>query len=232
MASEALGKTAATRRHASTESLLRAAEQLFGRLGIDGVSLREIAAAAGHRNINAVQYHFGDKAGLVRAIYARNIPILDKRRGELLAELRARGALESLPDLVRAFLQPLVELVDEEGFHTYAAFHSQALNSPVWHISWAELAESAPVTILMVDMIGALADLRDPAIRGQRFTHATLVMVNMLTRWDAHRRTNTAGAPFPSTLVEDAFGSAIRILMPVPSHRHSRIRARGIAVPR
>lgn len=232
MASEAPGKTAATRRQASTEALLRAAEQLFGRLGIDGVSLREIAAAAGHRNINAVQYHFGDKAGLVRAIYARNIPKLDKRRGELLAELRARGALESLPDLVRAFLQPLVELVDADGFHTYAAFHSQALNSPVWHISWVELVESAPVTTLMVDIIGALADVHDSAVRSQRFTHATLVMVNMLTRWDTHRRTKAASAAFPSALVEDAFGSAIRILMAIPSPRHSRIRARDMAVSR
>ena len=48
--------------------LMVAAEKLFGQRGIENVSLREIAAAAGHANTSAVQYHFGSKESLVQAV--------------------------------------------------------------------------------------------------------------------------------------------------------------------
>src|SRR3546814_2769538 len=41
--------------------ILQAAEDCFGEHGIDAVSLRQIAIAAGQGNTAAVQYHFGSK---------------------------------------------------------------------------------------------------------------------------------------------------------------------------
>ena len=52
--------TAATRLR-----IVRTAEGLFASRSIDGVSLQEVGRAAGQRNRNAVQYHFGDKLGLI-----------------------------------------------------------------------------------------------------------------------------------------------------------------------
>ena len=56
------------------EKLIAAAEQLFAERSIDGVSLRQINSAAGQRNSTALQYHFGGRSGLIRAV-------LDKHRG-------------------------------------------------------------------------------------------------------------------------------------------------------
>ena len=67
------------------ESLILAAERLFGNHGVDGVSLRQIVAEAGAANNSAVQYHFGSKDGLVQAILEYRIPQLMQRRRLLAA---------------------------------------------------------------------------------------------------------------------------------------------------
>ena len=54
--------------------LVSAAETLFAERGIEGVSLREINAAAGMRNATALQYHFHDRYGLVKAVLAKHTP--------------------------------------------------------------------------------------------------------------------------------------------------------------
>src|SRR5438874_3918312 len=66
--------------------LIAAAEQLFAAHGIDGVSLREINRASGARNAIAVQYHFEDRAGVVRAILQKHQPDVDARRHAMLDE--------------------------------------------------------------------------------------------------------------------------------------------------
>jgi AcrR family transcriptional regulator len=55
------------------EKLLRAAEHLFARQGLD-VPIREIHALAGQKNASAIQYHFGSKEELVQAIIDRHAP--------------------------------------------------------------------------------------------------------------------------------------------------------------
>lgn len=67
------------------ERLIEAGERLFGTYGLDGVSLRQICSAAGTKNNFAVQYHFSDLAGLVRAILARRVPEFEMRRAHLFA---------------------------------------------------------------------------------------------------------------------------------------------------
>jgi len=66
----AMGKPAA--RSDVRERLVAAAETLFAGAGVDAVSLREINAAAGAGNAIAIQYHFGDRAGLLRAVLAKH----------------------------------------------------------------------------------------------------------------------------------------------------------------
>ena len=53
---------------ATREQLIAAAETLFAERGIEGVSLREINAAAGQRNASSIQYHFGNRDGLLAAV--------------------------------------------------------------------------------------------------------------------------------------------------------------------
>ena len=53
------------------EKLIRAAEYLFARSGLD-VPIREIHERAGQRNASAIQYHFGSKQELIKAILDRH----------------------------------------------------------------------------------------------------------------------------------------------------------------
>src|SRR5690606_18562327 len=73
--------------------LMVAAEKLFGRHGIEAVSLREIAATANHANSSAVQYHFGSKENLVQAVFEMRMPKLEAARAQHLTNARSMGKL-------------------------------------------------------------------------------------------------------------------------------------------
>src|SRR5688572_11151433 len=100
--------------------ILLAAEQLFAERGLDGASLREIGAAAGQRNNSAVQYHFGDRDALVRALYELRLEPLNARRAVLVEDLVADGREDDLVALVDAYARPLFEVAD--GSTWYARF--------------------------------------------------------------------------------------------------------------
>ena len=93
----------------STETRVRiieAGEALFAELGVDKTPLRSIASAAGQRNINAVQYHFGDRWGLLTAIFEYRESQLDVLRKALLAQEQATTAKDELRWLMRVILEP------------------------------------------------------------------------------------------------------------------------------
>lgn len=92
-------------------ALMRAAEQLFAKQGVDRVSLREIANAAGQRNVSAATYHFGSKRGLIEAILERHSrPIQDGWLKALDAD--TDGKLE-LVELIELLVKPIFAKVDD-----------------------------------------------------------------------------------------------------------------------
>ncbi len=95
---------------ATRELLITTAERLFAARGIAAVSLREVADAAGQRNNAAAHYYFGDKEGLVRAIFAYRADGLNTRRRQLLNGLD--DAADPLHALAKALVLPLAEQVD------------------------------------------------------------------------------------------------------------------------
>jgi AcrR family transcriptional regulator len=106
------------------EQIVLAAERLFAAHGLDGVSLRQIGAAAGNANNSAVQYHFGSKDQLVRAIFEHRLPHLQERR-RLLAEVRRPSDLRSW---VECHVLPILEQGEQEGSH-YLGFVSMLQQS-------------------------------------------------------------------------------------------------------
>ena len=80
--------TAALPLSSTKEQIVLAAERLFAARGYEGVSLREIGAAAGSGNNSAVQYHFGSKGQLVVAIFENRLPYIDDRRAVLIGATR------------------------------------------------------------------------------------------------------------------------------------------------
>src|SRR5579862_2980011 len=76
---------------ATRELLMVAAERLFAMNGVEGVTLREIQAAAGQANSSVITYHFGSQAGLVRALLEFRYRRINARRAELLRQAGERG---------------------------------------------------------------------------------------------------------------------------------------------
>jgi AcrR family transcriptional regulator len=113
------------------ERLIDAAERLFAEHGFDGVTLKQITAEAGQRNASALQYHFGSKLDLVRAIVARRMPLLNERRNRLLDEVERQGRGGDLRALVDALIRPLAELLGRgEAGRDWVRFLAQAWSNP------------------------------------------------------------------------------------------------------
>jgi AcrR family transcriptional regulator len=107
--------------------MILAAEILFAREGIDGVSLRRIASAAGQGNHHAVQYHFGSRDGLVQAIFDYRMAQMDARRLRMFEVAEAQGRLEDGRTLAEIIFIPQLDLIDSFGDYSYAHFLCQYL---------------------------------------------------------------------------------------------------------
>lgn len=79
--------------------------KLFAERGIDGVTVRQIAQAAGQKNHNAITYYFGSKEALIRELIVGGARAIDERRHAALD----RAATEGGPNDVRQVMEILVE---------------------------------------------------------------------------------------------------------------------------
>jgi AcrR family transcriptional regulator len=110
--------------------LVDAAERLFAERGVDAVSLREIARAAGAKNVIAVQYHFSDRDGVLRAILDKHLPEVDSRRNALLDEIEGARTQE-LRAMASALVRPLApKLAEDDGGRPFLQIHADLLNRP------------------------------------------------------------------------------------------------------
>jgi AcrR family transcriptional regulator len=110
--------------------LISAAERLFAERGVDAVSLNEINRAAGQRNASALQYHFGDRAGLLKAVIAKHGRDVDARRDVLLQQYQDSGAAD-LRTLAGALVLPLAaKLSDPDGGREYLRIVAELVNRP------------------------------------------------------------------------------------------------------
>lgn len=112
------------------QQLISAAERLFAERGIEGVSLREINMAAGQKNSTALQYHFADRRGLVRAVLHKHTPDVDAARHALLDEYEQLH-VDDLRALAAALVRPsAAKLGDANGGRSYLQVNAQVLNRP------------------------------------------------------------------------------------------------------
>lgn len=111
----------------SKSQLILAGERLFADRGVEGTSLREIAAAAGHGNNNAVRYHFGSKDGLIQAIFRYRVAQLEPIRQKLVDSIMAQGLSGDVRALWEVIVLPHLSLRTPDGRFPYAAFLLQYL---------------------------------------------------------------------------------------------------------
>jgi AcrR family transcriptional regulator len=161
------------------QRIVQIATALFAEHGFDGVSTREIAAAAG-LNIATVNYHVGGKRDLYRLVFAR-MSQLERERIE-----RTLHSVEShpmdTPDGVRALLrrvaQMLVELTVE---------HPETAR--LWVRRWldhdgdadVEIEASVPVYRMFQALVG-----RIEAESGYRYAGPSLELFLKSVSWMLH----------------------------------------------
>lgn len=113
------------------DRILRAAERLFAARGIDAVSLREVNREAQQHNTGAVQYHFGDRDGLLKAVVDRHRNDSEPRRHALLDQYEEQGD-DDLRALAAALVQPIAaKLGDADGGRAYLQIAGQYYARPV-----------------------------------------------------------------------------------------------------
>jgi len=115
------------RGEAARRVLVETAERMYAERGIDGVSLREIGAAAGQLNTGAARYHFGSKVGLVNAVFEHRMVSINEHRVRMIDALVADGATTDLPRIVEAYVLPMSTALGDPGRPTwYLRFAVQA----------------------------------------------------------------------------------------------------------
>ncbi|HVK66953.1 MAG TPA: TetR/AcrR family transcriptional regulator [Polyangium sp.] len=111
------------------EVILDAAERLFAEHGVAAVSNRQVSEAAGQANNFAVGYHFGTKSDLVLAIVRRHVPFIERRREEMLAEIKGSSDLR---DWLACLVRPTVDHIASLGSPSwFARFYAQVMTDPV-----------------------------------------------------------------------------------------------------
>lgn len=98
----------------SRDRLIAAAERLFADRGFTGVSVRQIATAAGV-NSALIGYYFGSKIGLLSEVYRVHCEPLTRERSRLLELARRRSPPLALEAVIEAFVRPALSVTREGG---------------------------------------------------------------------------------------------------------------------
>ena len=95
--------------------ILSAAEELFSQQGFHGVSLRQLTDRA-NVNLGAINYHFGDKESLYRAVIERQLRPINRQRLQQLKEAEHAAGPEpvALGLIMEIYAGPLFSLCAEK----------------------------------------------------------------------------------------------------------------------
>lgn len=123
---------------ATRDRLINTAERLFALHGLDGVSLDRIRREAGEKNASALQYHFGSKASLLRAVFETRLSVIDRRRIDILTGSNSSDREQALRGCAEALVLPFAEHLSTPGVERYyVRFVAQVYGDP--RTDWSEL---------------------------------------------------------------------------------------------
>jgi AcrR family transcriptional regulator len=200
------------------EVLLVTAERLYATHGIDRVSLRQIGEAAGRRQTAAVQYHFGDVDGLLRAIVEFRTRAANERRTEMLDDIVLAGRQDDVHALLEAVALPLLETLPADSHYLgfVAELQSRKRIAPIFTEPGTEYGANARRIRRYLD--DALRDV-PIVLRRRRIERAVeLLLISLARDWESTDRRRRRGDVHTGLLVADLLGStAAMLLAPLPA---------------
>ena len=117
-------------RQLGKQALLDAAAVLMDERGVDNVTIQDISQASGHRNRSAVQYHFGSRDAVIRAVVTRTMEPIDAERNLLLDHLETTGAPLSTRGVLEVVVLPLARQLRTPEGRRYIRLCAQLVNHP------------------------------------------------------------------------------------------------------
>lgn len=125
-------RSKAEQRAESLEQILDAAEYLFSKNGLYGVTLRDVAQHVGiHTTL--LHYYFEDKRNLFEAVFERRAGVTSGRRMAALEQYEIEaGDRPTVEGALHAFLDTDLDLYQQGGepWMNYAAFCARISNTP------------------------------------------------------------------------------------------------------
>ncbi|MFJ9783240.1 TetR/AcrR family transcriptional regulator [Amycolatopsis sp. NPDC101161] len=189
----------AARASATRESILVTAERLFAEHGVQVVSNRHISEAAGQGNNAAVNYHFGTKVDLVRAIVRRHAERMERLRADLVEAIDGDGDLRAW---VACLVLPSTTYLRELGAPTwFARFSAQVMTDPALREIIAEESLSSPALARAVEGLNRCLDGLPADVRAERGDMARQLMIHMVAE---RERALAEGTPTPRATWDDA----------------------------
>jgi AcrR family transcriptional regulator len=175
-------RSKAEQRAESLEQILDAAEYLFSKSGLYGVTLRDVAQRVGiHTTL--LHYYFDDKRALFEAVFGRRAGVTIGRRMATLEQYEAEaGDRPTVEGALHAFLDTDLDLYREGGepWMNYGAFCARISNTPEGAVLMDEHFD--PVVLKLVGILKrALPDYSEEDIFwGYHFVTGSLM--NTLAR--------------------------------------------------
>jgi AcrR family transcriptional regulator len=124
----------AEQRAETIEQILDAAEDLFSKHGLYGVTLKEVASRVGvHHTL--LNYYFSDKKALFDAVFARRAVVTSQRRMKALDDYdKLTGGKPTVEGALRTYLDTDLDLYIQggEGWRNYGQLSAQVSNTPKW----------------------------------------------------------------------------------------------------
>lgn len=117
--------------------ILDAAEKLFAERGFSETSLRLITSKA-EVNLASVNYHFGSKKELIRAVLARYLDVFMPVASAEIVKLQGVDKTASLHDIFSALVSPLLNLnqLRAEGTSTFLQLLGRGYIESQGHLRW------------------------------------------------------------------------------------------------
>lgn len=208
------------------ERLIETAERLFATEGVNGVSLREIVRASGARNVTALQYHFGDRRGLLRAVLERHHRDVEVARHALLDAYEA-GDEKDVHALSAALVRPLATKLAHPGGRAYLQILGELVNRPEPVIGRASVSDPSDSTYRWRALTEPLLE-EDATRLHRRFVAVRFTMIELARR--AQSGPHTDDRLFASHLID--LVTAL-LLAPLSSQTRRLARCRpGGTIPR
>ena len=117
-------------RQLGKQALLDAAAVLMDERGVDNVTVQDISQASGHRNRSAVQYHFGSRDAVIRAVISQTMEPIDAERNLLLDHLETTGAPLTTRGALEVVVLPMARQLRTPEGRRYFRIGAQLINHP------------------------------------------------------------------------------------------------------